>query len=283
MKLNDKDYWNNRFETDWESAHGPEQSLLHYTILIDKLPEWLKKKIQKNNYSICDMGCGMGEGTQKLHESFPNSEVIGVDHAPAAIEKATKNYNGKNISFLCEDIFKIKRNFDIIITSHTLEHFHEPFNIVNKLADKCKCLIITVPFREDPLWEEHVFSFDYDSFPINFNNQKLLYYKEVEPTFFEAGNYFLKEQIMVIYGNKDYFKDISLFELNNSNYDEKCYINRKFDDEINSKNQLIADLNEELKLKNNEINLLNQKIDQFKDRKSVKFADKLNKIVDKRD
>ena len=42
----DKDYWNNRFETDWESAHGPEQSLLHYTILIDKLPEWLKKKIQ---------------------------------------------------------------------------------------------------------------------------------------------------------------------------------------------------------------------------------------------
>lgn len=27
-----------------ESAHGPEQSLLHYTILIDKLPEWLKKK-----------------------------------------------------------------------------------------------------------------------------------------------------------------------------------------------------------------------------------------------
>ena len=44
IKLNDKDYWNNRFETDWESALGSRTNhYSHYTILIDKLPEWLKE------------------------------------------------------------------------------------------------------------------------------------------------------------------------------------------------------------------------------------------------
>lgn len=277
--MNDKNYWNNRFETNWESAHGPEQSLLHYEILIDILPKWLESEIKDKNYTICDMGCGMGEGTQKLHENFPNSKVIGVDFAPNAIEKANQKYSDKNISFICDDIFKIDNDFDIIITSHTLEHFKEPIKIANKLSKKCKFLIITVPFRENPLWEEHVFSFDYNSFPFNLQDKQLSFYKEIEPTFFKAGNYFLKEQIMVIYSNKEFLKDYSLFELNNSNFDEKMDLKNKFDNELEMKNEVIHNLNQELNLKNDEIFNLNQKINQFKDRKSVKWADKINKLI----
>ena len=46
MNMNDKNYWQHRFETDWEEAHGPEQSFLHYQILIERLPKWLKKEIK---------------------------------------------------------------------------------------------------------------------------------------------------------------------------------------------------------------------------------------------
>ena len=85
--------------------------------------------------------------------------------------------------------------------------------------------------------------------------------------------------IMVIYSNKEFLKDYSLFELNNSNFDEKMDLKNKFDNELEMKNEVIHNLNQELNLKNDEIFNLNQKINQFKDRKSVKWADKINKLI----
>jgi len=276
--MNDKNYWQHRFETDWEEAHGPEQSALHYQILIERLPEWLKREIKKYNYSLCDMGCGMGEGSQLLHENFPESNVIGVDFAQAAIEKANSNYKNHKVSFICDDIFDIDKNFDVIITSHTLEHFEDPFFIAKKLSTKCKYLIISVPFRENPLYEEHLFYFDYESFPLSLDSKQLLFYKEVEPTFFDAGNYFLKEQIIVVYGDNTHSRNFSLNELNNFNYDEKWEMRGKLDQELRLKNETISQLNQKLKIKNDELNHLNHEIDEFKNRKAIKWANKIKKL-----
>lgn len=278
MNMNDKNYWQHRFETDWEEAHGPEQSFLHYQILIERLPKWLKKEIKKYNYSLCDMGCGMGEGSQLLHENFPESNVIGVDFARAAIEKANSNYKNHKVSFICDDIFDIDKNFDVIITSHTLEHFKDPFFIAKKLSKKCKYLIIAVPFRENPLYEEHLFYFDYDSFPLSLDSKQLLFYKEVEPTFFDAGNYFLKEQIIVVYGDNTPSKNFSLNELNNLNYDEKWEMRGKLDQELRLKNETISHLNQKLKIKDDELSHLNHEINEFKNRKAIKWANKIKKL-----
>ena len=128
------------------------------------------------------------------------------------------------------------------------------------------------------MYEEHLFYFDYDSFPLSLDSKQLLFYKEVEPTFFDAGNYFLKEQIIVVYGDNTPSKNFSLNELNNFNYDEKWEMRGKLDQELRLKNETISHLNQKLKIKDDELSHLNHEINEFKNRKAIKWANKIKKL-----
>ena len=228
MHLNTEVYWEKRFKTDWKDLKGAEQTLIHYETILTHLPQWMKDVVENNKYSICDMGCGMGEGTNELHKTFPKSKVFGMDFSQTAIDEANKQYNDENLTYFKGDMRDCDEKFDIIVTSHTLEHFYDPFEIVEKLSQNCKYLIITVPFREEDLWKEHCFSFQYESFPLTIHNKRLIYYKEIEPMFFSAGNYMLKEQILVIYANNELVEGFSLDKLN-SFYDEKVILQNKLE------------------------------------------------------
>ena len=241
MYLNSESYWENRFKTDWKEQKGVEQSLIHYETIIAHLPQWIKDLIEDNTYSICDMGCGMGEGANELHKTFPKSEVYGMDFSQTAIDEANKQYKDENLTYFKGDMCDCDEKFDIIVSSHTLEHFDNPFEIVEKLSQNCKYLIITVPFREEHLWKEHRFSFQYESFPLNIHNKKLIYYKEIDPMFFSAGNYMLKEQILVIYANGELVEDFSLDKLN-SFYDEKIILQNKLE-KLKKENKELAKQN----------------------------------------
>ncbi|WP_407454722.1 methyltransferase domain-containing protein [Methanobrevibacter sp.] len=226
MYLNSESYWEKRFKTDWKKLKGIEQTLIHYKTIITYLPQWMKDVIEKNSYSICDMGCGMGEGSNELHKIFPKSKVYGMDFSQTAIDEANNQYKDENLNYFKGDMCDCDKKFDIIVTSHTLEHFDNPFEIVEKLSQNCKYLIINVPFREYPLWKEHRFTFQYESFPLTIHDKKLIYYKEIAPIFFSAGNYIINEQILVIYANNELVEDFSLDKLN-SYYDEKLILQNK--------------------------------------------------------
>jgi trans-aconitate methyltransferase len=43
------------------------------------MPKWLKKEISDKKLSICDLGCGMGEGVNLFKSYFNDSEITGVD------------------------------------------------------------------------------------------------------------------------------------------------------------------------------------------------------------
>ena len=266
MNLNTEEYWENRFNDDWKSKFGPEQTLLHYTILMDYLPNWIKETISENKYSICDMGCGMGEGANEIHNSFPQSKVYGMDFSQSAIDIASQNYKNENLIFFKGDILNVSYDFDVIITSHTLEHFSNPFEICENLSKHCKYLIITVPFREENLWKEHEFSFGYSSFPLHINDKRLIFYKEIEPIFFEAGGYYLKEQILVIYADESCVNNLSLDNMF-SYYDEVLKLKEDLK-EIKIKNKKLKKKNKKLKKENK----------HFKSSKFYKFWKKYSKI-----
>ena len=259
MDLNSESYWETRFKTDWKEVKGREQTLIHYEALIDYLPDWMNDLIKENKYSICDMGCGMGEGANELHKVFPKSEVYGMDFSQTAIDEANAQYKDENLTYFKGNIYDCDEKFDIILTSHTLEHFENPFEIVENLSPNCKYFIITVPFREWPLWREHCFSFQYDSFPLNIGSKKLIYFKEIDPMFYPAGNYTMREQILVIYANKELVEDFSLDKLN-SFYDEKLALQ----DEV-----------EKLKKQNKKLKRQKKKLDKqnkhFKSTKAYKI------------
>jgi hypothetical protein len=266
MDMNTEEYWENRFKTDWKSNFGPEQTLLHYTIFIDYLPDWIKRTISENRYSICDMGCGMGEGVNEVHKVFPQSEVYGMDFSDSAIESASDNYQDENITFFKGDILNIDYDFDVITTLHTLEHFSNPFEICENLSNHCKYLIITVPFRERDLWKEHEFSFEYSSFPLYLNNMRLVFYREIEPIFFKAGDYTLKEQILVIYADESIVRDFSLDDMN-SYYDDFLRLRQDLE-RIKSENKDLKKENKKIRKKNKSLKKENK---HFKSTKAYKI------------
>ena len=111
MDLNSESYWETRFKTDWKEVKGREQTLIHYEALIDYLPDWMNDLIKENNYSICDMGCGMGEGANELHKVFPKSEVYGMDFSQTAIDEANAQYKDENLTYFKGNIYDCDEKF----------------------------------------------------------------------------------------------------------------------------------------------------------------------------
>lgn len=231
----DQKYWNNRFKSgDWQENKGSEQTLSHYNILLKYMPKWLRKEIYYKRMSICDLGCGMGEGVNLFKKYFKDSEVTGVDFSNHAITEAKKKY--LNASFICSDIANFQNNYDVVISSHTLEHFENPSKLFSKIINLAESyFILLIPFQEEDLFKEHFFSFDYNFFPIKFQNYELVYYKEIEKMFFDPGNYWAKEQILVVYANKKNINinKFSLEELKNDYFIELKLARKNYEDKIN--------------------------------------------------
>jgi 2-polyprenyl-3-methyl-5-hydroxy-6-metoxy-1,4-benzoquinol methylase len=53
---------------------------------------------------------------------------------------------------------------DIIIASHVLEHLENERDVINELRSKCKRLFIIVPFEEENACEEHMKTYNVDTY-----------------------------------------------------------------------------------------------------------------------
>ena len=259
MDLNSEKYWETRFQTDWKSRHGVEQTVLHYETIVEHLPEYIIESIRQNSYTICDMGCGLGEGVVELQKTFSSSTVFGIDFSQTAVDEANEKYGSENRKFIKGDILNNDKYFDVIVLSHVIEHFKNPFEILKSLSHYSKYLIVAVPFREKNMCDEHEFRFVYSSFPLKIDNKSLMFFKEIPPMFFEAGNYTVQEQMLVVYANEDLSEGHTLANFN-SYYDEKLELDATIKKLKRSESKL-KKTNSKLKKENN----------HFKSTKAYKF------------
>lgn len=199
-ELNTKEYWGERFKTgDWDANGGEEQSKFFYNIALKLLPKWLETEIMKKGYSICDIGCAEGGGTEVLYNKFFNSEICGVDFAEEAIEKAQEKHKG--ITFETGDINEFECKQDILFSSNTLEHFRNPWHIVKGLMrGQQKYTILLLPFNEDHLISEHFAKFESHLIPLKVEEATLVYYDIIECTSM-PNTYWTGEQILLVYAN----------------------------------------------------------------------------------
>ncbi len=174
-KINSKGYWNLRFSTgDWEKKGGKEQTEYFYNLLLDNLPEAVKENFKKEKLSICDVGCAEGDGTNLLQERFQNCSVTGVDIADAAIEIAKKNY--PKIKYTTE----LNQNYDVVVSSNTLEHFEDPTQHLKELfLHSKKYVVILIPFEEYERIPEHFFTFEYSYFKMKYFDFSLIFFNEI--------------------------------------------------------------------------------------------------------
>jgi SAM-dependent methyltransferase len=156
--VNTEAYWNTRFASGhWEASDGRRQTRLFATQQSHMLR--LRKDFAG---SILDFGCGLGDAIPVYKRKFPKATLLGLDHSKAAIELCRERY-GELATFIhggCDQVPEV----DVIVTSNVLEHLDDDVATAETLLSKCSDLYVFVPYRENPLYYEHVNSYDKDYF-----------------------------------------------------------------------------------------------------------------------
>jgi glycosyltransferase involved in cell wall biosynthesis len=115
--------------------------------------EWAAKNLL--GHSVLEIGCSTGYGVQ----FFPQSvSYFGLDYDPMIVQIAKEQYWSPNALFDYADIntYPIEGYFDTIVAFEVIEHLDNGLEIVEKLKQHCKRLLITVPHNEPKgFWGEH--------------------------------------------------------------------------------------------------------------------------------
>ena len=198
-QINSMEYWNERFDSNWEKLNGEEQTLFFAHIACKLMPEWVKDLIEFNKMTICDFGCALGQTVDFMHYQF-HTAVSGVDFSEKAIEKARTRYPQYNFSKLDiteKSIPSFKVNVGYI--SNVLEHLQNPWDAAENVAQYVDdMLVVLIPFRESMHVDEHCNIFDTGDIPIKVNLLKLIYVNFMDCSKIESTPY-ADNQILLIY------------------------------------------------------------------------------------
>jgi len=156
--VNSLDYWDARYASgDWASKGGYTQTRLFAEAQLPFI------RIHSDfNGSICDFGCGAGDAFSVYRHAWPLAKLFGVDFSESAIQLCAERY-GQIANFVCGDVSSVPA-VDYIICSNVIEHLADDMDTVTQLLEKCSTLFVIVPYKERPLSNEHVRSYDENYF-----------------------------------------------------------------------------------------------------------------------
>jgi len=198
--VNSKNYWENRFRTDWHEQHGPEQSEMFARVAIRLLPAWLNADIATNRFSILDAGCAEGEAVDLLARHFGDAcTVEGVDFSAAAIECARAKFGER---FHVGDVSRLDDPHDVVFTSNTLEHFADPLAMLDVLARNARQhLVVLVPFWEWSREREHAVTFEHSMLPATLASRFVCTHFDVQNTARLPQTHWFGFQSLIVYSS----------------------------------------------------------------------------------
>lgn len=143
---------------------GPRQNAYYMEELIKHLDPQVIHYINSAPVSILDSGCAMGYGTIKLREAFPTASIFGMDICETAVKGGISRF--PQIRFFFNPQGVIEEPFDVIISSHCLEHYTDPLDIlIDMLKMTRKYCIVMVPYNENPPINKHLCTIIENTFP----------------------------------------------------------------------------------------------------------------------
>jgi len=152
---NTEEYWNRKLSRISKSSPMMQKRIGLYRFLIRFLG-------RDKEFTLLDVGCGVGLGLVCLAQHCPRAHFYGLDLSSWAIIRARARYRG--IKFLHADIrsYKFTRDFDYISIVRTLEHLENPFRILDKCLEASPTVFVSVPKLGG--CTEHISHFPHDSF-----------------------------------------------------------------------------------------------------------------------
>ena len=114
--------------------------------------EWAAQNIFGTK--LLEIGCSTGYGTQFF---APRIQYLGLDYDPIIVDVAKDQQWGDNCSFDWADINTYNLGqYDTIVAFEVIEHLDNGLEVVEKLKQHCRRLLITVPHNEPKgFWGEH--------------------------------------------------------------------------------------------------------------------------------
>ena len=176
--VNTKDYWESRFFLKNWNKSGRKQTYEYARANVAQMnitPEF--------NGTILDFGCALGDALPVYSLRFPIAKLYGIDISENAVIECKKRF-GSLAQFRTGDVEKVTFT-NVIIASHVMEHFSNDREIVKKLLSKCNDLFLFVPFKENPLYHEHVNYYTekyYDEFNVVEKKMFVVNYKSLLST-----------------------------------------------------------------------------------------------------
>ena len=157
-------WWDAQFAGPWEANSGPAQSTYFMQRLVEGLGDVERRFLYSRRLRVLDWGCATGDGLRVLADAFPECDAVGMDLSQIAVETAQRKF--PDLSFVSTPDGELHDEFDVIVTSNTLEHFAQPIEWLQRLLAAARWLVVVlVPYREAPLMEGHKASFSEETFP----------------------------------------------------------------------------------------------------------------------
>lgn len=252
IEINDKQYWDLRFETDWDESQGRQQSRYFARLALDNLPSWFLQLARSQRMTICDWGCAEGDGTDVLAGYFGPESVSGIDFSDAAIRKAASFY--PQVRFLVEDWMTPaapSHQYDVVFSSNTLEHFHDPNSALRRLMSAAsKCVVLLLPYREFERHPEHHHTFEAANLAVAPSPEYALVHSTVIDASRHHPCYWPGLQILLIYARTSFLADSGIVLQHLSITDEHATALRDrlvdAEQEVAKRDASIAQLNDAL-------------------------------------
>jgi SAM-dependent methyltransferase len=98
-------------------------------------------------FSVLDVGCGLGDAIPVWHRCYPRAKLFGCDVAKMAVDRCVETY-GDIASFFRASFEELQGRWDVLFCSNVLEHFEQHLEIAEHLLRMCQLLYIVVPYAE---------------------------------------------------------------------------------------------------------------------------------------
>jgi len=148
---------------EWLEETFIPQSMIFYAQLMPVVYQCALSIRGAEPLKIADIGAAHGAGSNFIHNMLNNllgvaSEITAFEMQPRYKRYADAKFPA--IRFKTVDFFDDADRYDMVVSSHTLEHMADPRAFVSRVMDRVHCAVFYVLYREQKLIPGHVVSFD---------------------------------------------------------------------------------------------------------------------------
>lgn len=159
-KFTPGEYWEQAYRGDCVSAHILEHDTLEiawafYQEINDNGQTFLDRL--GDCKSVIEVAAGYGDLSHILAQDYPGTYFVCTDLSSIVVERMAKEKPLPNLEWQSMDLFMVPHlaQFDMVLAFNVIEHFREPFKVLDMFLACAPLVLIEVPYKEENIHDIH--------------------------------------------------------------------------------------------------------------------------------